>query len=241
MTMKGIKLIGKSLSNNMKKLFAWTLEMLYFCSCQSETRILGIRIITKNKNTMKKISNLLLMAIVAMTTLTMVSCGSDDEYIAYSLEGTWRGRIVLSDDWSGLNYGYTTTDICFLRDPYRYSSGQGYWVDYYSRASWDYVANHIEWTVRGGVIEVHFIEDNTWLEIRNYSLDYDYFVGTIYDQGTWADFKLYHVASPNWGSYDYYGYDDYYDYWAKPTTFDGEDGKARGPLKIERPIRGTRK
>ena len=198
--------------------------------------------ITKNSIDMKKIYILLMMAIVATTAFTLAGCNvDDDDYIADTLEGTWRGKIVLTDDWSGLSYGYTQTDICFLRNPYRYSSGEGYWVDYYSSAPWDYVANHIEWNVVNGIIEVHFIEDNTWLEIRNYRIDYNYFVGTIYDDGTWADFKLRHISSPNWGSYDFYGYDYGYDYWAKSTDFDNENGKAYGPVKAKRPMRGSKR
>ena len=191
---------------------------------------------------MKKIYYLLMMAIVATTTIAVVACdGDDDDFIADSLEGTWRGRIVLSDDWTGLEYGYTQTDVCFLRNPYRYSSGEGYWVDYYNGSHWDYVANHITWEVYAGVIYIHFVEDNSDLEIRNYRLDNNYFIGSIYDQGTIADFRLHHISSPNWGGFDYYGYDyeDYY--WANQPSFDTQDGKARGPIKLERPMRGTKR
>ena len=59
----------------------------------------------------------------------------------------------------------------------------------------------------------YFIEDNEYVRIYDYSLDDNYFSGYIeLYNGERQGFKLYHVSSPNWGRYNYWGY-DYYDYY----------------------------
>ena len=175
---------------------------------------------------MKKIwTKTLAMALVAMLSMSLASCDwDDDDYIAYTLEGTWQGNMYMSSEWDGRTYDATSSEICFLRDPYYYSSGSGYWVDYYRNAPWgrDYVANHIDWTVRNGVIEVYFREEGATLWIEHYSLTDNYFSGTIYDGESRVDFRLRHVDSPNWNNY-YYGW-DYYDdyYYAKPNGLEAD-------------------
>ena len=102
----------------------------------------------------------LLYAFAMMTTLfTLTSC--EDERIANTLEGTWSGNMYISTRYDGRVYDATYTEVTFLKNPYAYSSGEGYWVDYYSDAPWDYVANHIEWTVDFGTIRVYFVEEGT--------------------------------------------------------------------------------
>lgn len=159
---------------------------------------------------MKKITTLMTLALMAVLTLSFTSCDEDDD-IAYTLEGTWQGNMYVSSEWNGRVYDATYSEICFLRDPYRYSSGTGYWVDYYSDYGWgrNYVANHIEWNVNYGRIEIYFVEERTTIFIEDYSLNNSYFEGTIYDGSNYVDFSLRHVTSPNWNSY-YYGWDNYY-------------------------------
>ena len=163
---------------------------------------------------MKKLYTMMMMAMMGMMALSFTSCETDEE-IAYTLEGTWKGNMYISSEWDGYTYDATYTEITFLKDPYTYSSGSGYWVDYYSNAPWDYVANHIDWTVDYGTIYVYFREKGTSLEIRDYRLNYDRFVGTIYDRGTMVDFELYNVSHP-YSYYDNYrwGYDSWYDDWS---------------------------
>ena len=162
---------------------------------------------------MKKMFTMLMMAMMA---ITFTSC--EDEYIANTLEGTWKGNMYISSYWDGRTYDATYTEITFLRDPYTYSSGSGYWVDYYSNAPWDYVANHIDWTVNNGVIYVYFIEDGDRLEIHDYRLSSSRFYGTIYENSHNVDFDLINVSHPYtyWDNY-YWGYDGWYDdyYWAR--------------------------
>ena len=80
------------------------------------------------------------MALVAMMALTLTSCDEDYD-IAYTLEGTWRGNMYVSSVYDGYTYDATYTELCFVQDPYRYSSGTGYWIDHYAGdAPWRYVA-----------------------------------------------------------------------------------------------------
>ncbi len=165
---------------------------------------------------MKKLSTLMTMALVAMMTLTLTSCDEDYD-IAYTLEGTWRGNMYVSSVYDGYTYDATYTELCFVQDPYRYSSGTGYWIDHYAGdAPWRYVANHTEWKVRGGVIRIHLMEEDTYIEIANYRLDDNYFYGTIYYDDTKVKFRMNHTSSPNWNDYDY-GYDYWTGYYAKPA------------------------
>ena len=160
---------------------------------------------------MKKLYTLLMMAMMGVMAVSLTSC--DDEQIAYTLEGTWRG-------WNGRYYNSTATEITFLKDPYAYSSGTGYWVDYYSGAPWDYVANHIEWEVYNRNIRIYFVEDGNSFVIRDYHLNNSRFTGYINDHGTDVEFELYNVSRPNYNSYrwGYSGWNNYYGYTR------GEDG-----------------
>ena len=124
--------------------------------------------------------------------------------------------MYISSEWNGRVYNATYTEIEFLLDPFRYTKGSGYWVDHYSGAPWDYIANHIDWRVDDQVITVYFREENTSIQIYDYRLSDNYFRGTIYDNGIYVDFSLVHTSSPNWEyEYNYRGYDDwyYYDGW----------------------------
>lgn len=178
---------------------------------------------------MKKIFTLMMTAMMA---LTMISCIFDeDEAVAYTLEGTWRGNMYISSYWDGYNYDATYSEITFLKDPYTYSSGQGYWVDYYSNAPWDYVANHIDWRVDLGVIYVHFIEEGTSLRIRDYHLDNNRFYGTIYDGDNTVDFELYYTSRPRYDNYNWGYYDWDYGYYSRSMRTDSTTTTADKPVR----------
>lgn len=157
---------------------------------------------------MKKIYALFPMIFVILMSATFTSC--EDEEIANTLEGTWQGNMRIKSSYGGHTYYATKTEITFLRDVYRYSSGDGYWVDYYSDAPWDYVANHITWKVDRGDILIYFIEEDTELAISDYHLSNNRFEGTLWDYDQRVDFTLYHVSSPNWDRYDHWGYTHFY-------------------------------
>lgn len=177
--------------------------------------------------------------LVALMPFLFGSCDSDPDYgTAYTLEGTWEGKMFLSSTWDNYTYAISYTQLCFNRDPYYYASGTGYWVDYYSDAPWDYVANHIEWQVRGGRIEVYLVEDNYTYFIEDYRLNDNVFRGRIYDNDTYLDFSMRHTSSPNWNSFDYYYYDDFYDYWySNSAGFDGNENMRRSKKVVGAPHR----
>ena len=176
---------------------------------------------------MKKIYNtLVMMAIVAMTA-TFTSC-DEDIAIANSLEGTWSGTMYVYTSYNGHDYYATSTDIEFIGDPLRWTRGTGYWVDHYSNAPWDYVANHIEWKVNNRNIDIYFVEEDTWMTISDYRLSDNYFTGYIYDGSNDVEFRLRHIDSPNWSSYRY-GYDYY---WSRETRGIDNDSTV-----VEKPVR----
>ena len=179
---------------------------------------------------MKKLYTMMLMAAMA---LTFTAC--EDELIADSLEGTWSGNMYVSSYYNGRDYYATHTEITFSIDPFRTAKGSGYWVDYYSGAPWDYVANHISWRVDNRRITIYFEEEGTSMVISDYSLSNNRFTGYIADGDNDVHFDLRHIASPNWSSYRYWGYDDWYGnhYYARQTR--GNDSTAVTPA--EKPIR----
>ena len=140
---------------------------------------------------------------MAFVSLTLTSC-DDDVDIARTLEGTWEGDMYTSTYWNGRYYDASYSQICFLRDPYTYSSGTGYWVDYYDDNYWgsyNYVTSHIEFTVKNRVINIYFVEDHESVSIYDYSLSDNYFTGYIeLYNGDRRQFRLRHVSSPNWSN-----------------------------------------
>ena len=177
---------------------------------------------------MKKFFTLFAMARMA---LAFTSC--EDEEIARTLEGTWKGEMYISTSHSGRTYYSTYTEITFIRDYNSYSSGTGYWVDYYSNAPRDYVANHINWTVDNGNIYIRFIEEGTRIEIRDYHLNDNHFSGTLYDNGNYVDFDMYNVSHPaNYYNNYSWGYDYWDSYYYSRTRGDADSSQA-----TERPVR----
>lgn len=158
------------------------------------------------KPTMKK---LLAMFAIAISALTLSSCDEDAE-VAYLLEGAWRGDMHVYSSYNGHEYAATYSEIEFYSG---YDSGTGVWVDHYSGAPWDYVANHITWRVRDENIYIHFVEEGTDAVIYDYSLSDNYFSGYLEVMGgDYAYFRLTKIYSPNWDDYYNWGYDDWYDW-----------------------------
>ena len=89
----------------------------------------------KNEKAMKKLMSIISMLLLALTATTLVSC-DDDSDIATTLEGTWQGKMELITEYQGQSYQVISSEICFVQDPYSYSSGTGYWIDYYQRSPW---------------------------------------------------------------------------------------------------------
>ena len=169
---------------------------------------------------MKRFHTLMTMVAIAMLSFTVTSCETDED-IADTLWGTWEGNMYVTSYWNNRYYDASYSEITFDRDPSTYSSGRGYWVDYYSNAPWDYIANHIRWNVRGGNIRVYFVEDDYEAEIYDYRLSYNYFDGYIYTyDDKEVEFHLTKTDSPDWGRYNY-GWDYWRGRYAKQNVFEG--------------------
>ena len=177
---------------------------------------------------MKKIFTMMLTALMG---ITFTAC--EDEFVADSLEGTWSGDMYVSSYYDGRDYYATHTEITFSIDPFRFTKGSGYWVDYYSGAPWDYVANHINWNVSNGNIYIDFLEEGTSVVISDYRLSDSRFSGYIADGDYDIHFYLTHTYSPNWENSDNWGYDSWYDdyYYAPQTRGSGNDSTAAKPAK----------
>ena len=149
---------------------------------------------------MKKLYTTLMMAMMAMMTLSFTSCETDEE-IAYDLEGTWVGNMSIADDWGE---SYVESEITFLRYPSSYTDGNGLWADYYGPR--DYEVYRFEWYVEYGTIYIRF-EDGARVEIRNYSLNSNRFRGSFWDGDKEVSFELRSTTH----KYDYdYTWDSHY-------------------------------
>lgn len=153
---------------------------------------------------MKKLTTIMMMLLFAATTITFTSCETDDEDIAYSLEGVWKGSIVSGyyNRYGDYRESYTNTQIEFYNDPYHYASGSGREIDY-NRYGWTDVV-YFDYTVRNRNIYIDY-EDGSSVAIYNWEMYNDTFEGEFHDYytGEWlASFRLYYV-SYGWG----YGYD----------------------------------
>lgn len=188
----------------------------------------------KNDDFMKKNSTLLMVLLAALMSFSFTSC-EEDEAIARTLAGAWEGDTAYGRMYDGYYYDSYRTQVYFDKDPYRYSSGRGVWVDYFKSHPWssryDYIANHITWDVTWQVITIHFIEDDYTIEIWDYSLTDNYFTGEIRQDGEKMRFRLYHIDSPYWDSGWHWGWDDGY-YWGNEAQFDAEEVKKPVPVIV---------
>ena len=107
---------------------------------------------------MKKFTTLLTMAFIALMSISFTSC-DDDSDIAYTLDGTWKGNMLV--EYGNHNALYSV--IRFDQNDGIYS-GTGYWIDYFDRDYWhgnNYIANHITWTVRNRNIYITLLDEGS--------------------------------------------------------------------------------
>ena len=147
---------------------------------------------------MKKLYTTLMMAMMAMMTLSFTSCESDEE-IAYDLEGTWTGNMSIADEFGE---SYVESEITFLRYPSSYTEGNGLWADYYGPR--DYEVYRFEWYVDYGTIYIRF-EDGARVEIRSYSLSSNRFRGRFWDGDKEVSFELRSTTRKNESNYSWSG------------------------------------
>lgn len=182
---------------------------------------------------MKKITTLLTTLLLTVTTLTLTSCNGDEE-ISNTLWGVWEGHMESYYTYGDYTYSVSRTILSFDKDPYYYASGTGYWIDYFSGASFDYYATHIEWTVSNGNIRIHSLEDDEYWYIYEYGLGYNYFTGYIDgESGNSMSFSLYKTSAPN--LYDYnWGWSSYYDDYG---YYNAKQLSRSANTSVERPVR----
>lgn len=151
---------------------------------------------------MKRIKSLLTVFATIATMMMFTSC---DSFIASNLEGVWQGDMYMVRDGHRAVY----TELEFYGDPFRTTSGTGYWYDEYSRLPNDYFYTRIEWKVRNKRIYIYMLDDRDRygnpfeLVISDYRLSNDRFTGYVDYEGGSREFYLYHTSSPRWNGYYY--------------------------------------
>lgn len=161
---------------------------------------------------MKKFKSIWAFVMMLMMALSFASCDKDSD-IAYTLDGTWSGRMQISQRYYYDGGWLSTNEIEVYFDNTDLYSGTGYWHDYYSGSR--YVVNRIKWYVNDGNIYISFLDSGEKAVIHNYSLNDRSFGGYISFSysGSWSypdeqyEFILYRTGtSYNWSNYNY-GYD----------------------------------
>lgn len=171
---------------------------------------------------MKKFTTLLTMAFIALMSISFTSCDEDSD-IAYTLDGTWKGNMLV--EYGGVDAVYSVIHFDQTDGIY---SGTGYQIDYYQEDYWhgnNYIANRIRWTVRNKSIYIDFLDENSdGAIISDYVLSDRKFSGyvEVLGNGNRAYFELYRdFDSYNWRDYDL-GYDwDYDDGWGYSKQHSG--------------------
>jgi len=167
------------------------------------------------KSTLRHCTRTLLMALVALATLSSCNLNHDDDaYIAYDITGRWVGQ--LSEfyydrfDWRVDGYEYSTMFEFFQNDRY---GGTGREVDYDRNGNWREF--RFRWTVEYGNIYLRY-SDGTELVIDGYYVRNNHLYGKSYN-GT---------LEINLIRYDY-DYDPwmnrYNDYWSRQSVDIGSD------------------
>lgn len=158
---------------------------------------------------MKKITSLFAIIIMVLMSFSFVSC-DEDEAIADTLWGTWEGNMYIKTEWNG--HVYNAKSIIQFDKDYDYStSGTGYWIDYYSKAPYDYFASHIRWYVSDKILTIHSLEDDMYFRVCDFSLSDRRFSGYIEcEDGSYQEFYLTKTSSPYWNEYNWgWGHYDY--------------------------------
>lgn len=144
---------------------------------------------------MKKISNYLLLSLLAVFSLSLTSCDRDHN-IAFELDGTWDGYINAN------GRSYTTTWV-FRQDGF---SRHGYGYEYAGRWS-DYT--EFDWTVDNGNIYLYYKDyDRTEVVLHDYRLTSSRLEGYIQDAyyGNDRAFCSFSKTSNGYGSYSSWRY-----------------------------------
>lgn len=186
---------------------------------------------------MKKNLYTLLLAFIALPML-LTSCDEDVE-IGMSLEGTWEGNMYMSYSYNGRTFAATRSMIDFCADPFRSTSGTGYWIDFFNDPRYPYYANHFNWHVNNRVIYIEFWRERYTIEIHDFRIRNGHFVGWFRDsERVDKEFDLYKTSAPNWNDYNY-GWDwyDSYGYARKVRSGNGQADSDSITVPFEYPVR----
>ncbi|MCM1078703.1 MAG: hypothetical protein NC344_03020 [Bacteroidales bacterium] len=149
----------------------------------------------------------IIFALTAILSVSLTSCEEDpDEFIAYSLEGTWAGYM-----YNPVTDERIFSTIEFIGDPYnaRYgATGTGRWLDDYPDG--DYFYSRIEWKVTYENIEIYLLDNSAddrrnilYIDRNTYRLSTRYFSGVLAYFGGQREFNLVKVDAPDWSRYPY--------------------------------------
>ncbi|MBQ7420470.1 MAG: hypothetical protein IJV17_07030 [Prevotella sp.] len=132
---------------------------------------------------MKKFFTYTMMALTAVLTMTTVtSCMTEDEQLAWDLDGIWSGTVI--GDYYYDRYGLVgdiyDTEICFYQEGDFSRGGTGYQIDR-NRETRYYTRYYFDWVVRNGRIHIYY-DDGYEIVIRDYE---------IYDVGRTTRFRGY--------------------------------------------------
>jgi hypothetical protein len=163
---------------------------------------------------MKKVFSKITMIMLAMLAFTFTSC--EDEEIAQNLAGNegriWQGTIskYYQDRW-GFSGDHYRTVIEFVGDPWHWTKGTGYEVDYDMNDPYgSYWYSRFDWRVDRGVITLRYADtDYEPVYISDYYLSGNRFEGFM-DDGTNSEikFSLYMIEDFDWDYYNRYSYYD---------------------------------
>lgn len=152
--------------------------------------------------TLKKISSILAIFLIAMLPMGLTSCDHDDEDedITYTLDGIWEGQLGTVYH-KGYHEMWDIVDTRFRFDAHSRYSGEGVEVDY-DRADWrDYTYYPFRFTVDRGRVYLNY-DNGDRLVIDNYYLSYNRLTGNLYSGGKKvAELELHKVSDWPWDPY----------------------------------------
>lgn len=176
---------------------------------------------------------------VVLSALMLTSC-TEDQMIGMTLQGTWVGNMYTVNTWNGNTYKASESEITFTTDPFRSTKGTGYWIDYYSGYSWDYVANHIRWEVRNTDLYIYFMNDGGFVVLTDYRVSNNRFEGYIYDDNSnplyFSLRKVYDSSNNSWDDYNYG-----WGYWSEEVYYFAKANEAKASIEGVSMIEDTEK
>ena len=185
------------------------------------------------------------MIMLAMLAFTFTSC--EDEEIAQNLAGNegriWQGTIskYYQDRW-GFSGDHYRTVMEFEGDPWHYTSGRGYEVDYDMNDPYgSYWYSEFDWSVRNREIELRYADTGYKpVYISDYYLSNNRFEGFM-DDGTNSEirFSLYLIEDFDWSRYNGHSYFDGFRYAPRKAPAASKEAPAETVEKVKFASKGA--